>query len=117
MQLASKKTIDIKLCKEAALYSHLIKSTFYKKKLIISDEAGQFCLPDMLHGLCWLHAERKLKQILAVTPNQEALINQKRESFWYLYNKIKEYKFKPQDKDKKRLKKMFNEFCTPVENY
>jgi len=116
-RLGIKRTIDIKLCKEAALYSHLLKTSFYKKKSIISDEAGQFCLPDILHGLCWLHAERKLKQVLAVTPNQEALINQKREAFWYLYNKINEYKLNPDDKDKKILRKMFNELCEPVENY
>jgi hypothetical protein len=112
-----KKDIDLKFCKEAALYSYLLKNSFYKKKSIISDEAGQFRLPDILHGLCWLHVERKLKQILAVTTYQETLINQKREAFWQLYNKINEYKSNPQENDKKYLKKMFNELCAPVENY
>lgn len=112
-----KKSIDLKFCKEAALYSYLLKSSFYKKKSIISDEAGQFRLPDIVHGLCWLHVERKLKQILAITPDQEILIDQKREAFWNLYDKINEYKSNPKENDKKYLKKMFNEFCTPVENY
>jgi hypothetical protein len=70
--------IEIRLCKEAALFSTLKQFLFNRREILfISDEAGQFRLPDIKQALCWLHIERKFKQLLPYTEEQHQLIKEK----------------------------------------
>lgn len=112
------KDKEVKICIEATLYSYLIQYKLLKPLMLMSDEAGQFNLPGIIHGLCWLHVERKLKQLMAVTDEQIKHLEAKRQSFWELYEGLKEYRDKPNQAGlKEELKEAFEQLCRPVENY
>jgi transposase len=51
--------------------------------VIVSDEAGQFDV--FQHALCWLHAERHLRQIVCVTDQQHQLVAVQRQLVWWFY--------------------------------
>jgi hypothetical protein len=42
---------------EAALFGTLMHYGLYVGQPLISDDAGQFKISGLLHGLCWLHAD------------------------------------------------------------
>jgi len=108
---------DLRLCKEAALFSPLKRFLFkHHEVLFITDEAGQFRLPTMKHALCWLHVARKLKQLLPHTPEQRECIAKKEEQLWHLYSELNAYKLQPSQDKKHLLRQQFAELCAPVAN-
>jgi Transposase IS66 family len=112
------KSTEIRLCKEAALFSTLKKFLFNRKEIFfISDEAGQFRLPDIKQSLCWLHIERKFKQLLPYTEEQHQLIKEKRTKLWVLYESLKNYKVSSVNYSKKALRDQFHDLCEPVLDY
>ncbi len=48
---------ETKQCVEAAAFSYLRHIALSKNIVLISDEAGQFQLPEIKQALCWLHVE------------------------------------------------------------
>ena len=63
------------------------------------------------HALCWIHAERKLNELIPHGDIQIKLHTGTREAFWSLYKQLKEYKKLPTIKWKKLLEKQFNDLC------
>jgi hypothetical protein len=108
---------DLRLCKEAALFSPLKRFLFnHHEVLFLTDEAGQFRLPTMKHALCWLHVARKLKHLLPHTPEQSECIAKKEEQLWHLYGELNAYKRQPSQDKKHLLRQQFAELCTPIAN-
>ena len=107
---------ELNWCCEAASFSYLRKH-LTKDLLIISDEAGQFCLPGMKQGLCWVHVERKLKQLVPRGEEEQKVLLSKQTQYWQLYQSLCTYKLKPDEEQKTRWRKAFTELCTPVERY
>ena len=57
-----------RLVTEAAMVGAIVARGLLTDTVIVSDEAGQFDVFE--HALCWLHAERHLRQIISVTDEQ-----------------------------------------------
>lgn len=75
---------------EGGLIGSIMEHGINKDMAIISDDAGQFNV--LLHGLCWVHAERNIQKVHCFTPEQEALLGSKLKDFWKLYMALKCYK-------------------------
>jgi hypothetical protein len=107
---------ELQLCCEAGLFSSLKRFLFTKEIFLMTDEAGQFRLPKIKHTLCWLHIERKFKQLLPHTEEQATIIANKREKLWLLYKALKTYQLNPIAEQKTLLRQQFFDLCSPVEN-
>lgn len=60
---------------------------------IISDDARQFAV--ILHGLCWIHAERLIHKLIPVNEQHREAIAQVRDQIWSFYVDLKTYKAQP----------------------
>lgn len=49
---------------EAALCGKLLTETWYSQIGLVSDDAPQFKLFGLIHGLCWVHGERKIDRLI-----------------------------------------------------
>ncbi len=92
---------------ESGLLGSLIENGFNTDLIVHSDGARQFDL--FVHCLCWIHAARPLKKIIAASDHQASIISQKLDEFWKFYKKLSEYKLKPTEAAAKRLNKAFDE--------
>jgi len=108
---------EIKLCIEAGLYSQFYRFWLKREMFLLTDEAGQFRLPYIKHALCWLHIERKIKELVPFTDEQRLKIEEKRNAFWDLYHQLSKYKKHPTLENKILIRKQFINFCEPVDNY
>ena len=73
--------------------------------MIVSDEAGQFDVFE--HALCWLHAERHLRQIISVTDEQR-WVDLQRQLVWWFYADLKAYKDEPSPQRRTALRQRFD---------
>ena len=97
----------LELMTEAALIGSCYENGMALDLKIISDDAGQFRISDF-NGLCWVHAERVLKKLVAQHPqhtvdNQAAL-----EAFWDIYADLKSYKQHPHIVAKEQIQNKFD---------
>lgn len=85
----------IKIATEGALLAGALAGGLKRELVILSDDAGQFNIPTLLHALCWIHEERHIKNLIPQT--EENRENQKKvlDDFWKLYKKLKAYKNSP----------------------
>ena len=77
--------------------------------IILSDDAGQFNVPLMLHALCWIHAERLLKKIVPITDVGAKELDTVISDFWVLYGDLKDYRRKPSDLLRQEITTRFDE--------
>jgi len=75
---------------EAAMVGYLTQDVFKKSLIILSDEAKQFDINS--NAGCWVHAERKLSQVIPNDDNQIRLKTKKLKQFWSLYNTLRSEK-------------------------
>ncbi len=106
-----------KLLLEAAMIGYLSEVVFPPNLVILSDEAKQFDVGR--NAACWVHAERKLTQVL---PNQDKQSHQKQKKlacFWQLYQSFKEELVEPKFSSQRKwqLRKRFDNLCQPVEQF
>ena len=66
-----------RLATEAAVVGAIVGRGLLTDTVIVSDEAGQFDVFE--HALCWLHAERHLRQIISVTDEQHRWVDLQRQ--------------------------------------
>ena len=85
----------IKIATEAGLIGSLVEHGINKELAIVSDDAGQFDIWALLHGLCWLHAERPLKKMIGFNGEQRGEIEEVRAQVWDFYDELKAYKTQP----------------------
>ena len=69
--------------------------------------AGQF--NELLHALCWIHANRVIDKIIAFTDQAQKDLEAVKDQIWQLYQELKAYKENPTPVDKKRLSALFND--------
>lgn len=108
-KIGIKNNRHIRIATEAALFSGSLSKGLDRKFIILSDDAGQFNIPLLQHGLCWVHAERLLKKIIAVHPQGQLDLDKVIEDFWALYRVLKEYRKMPTKTVKEQIEKSFNE--------
>lgn len=83
----------VRIATEAALMGGLLEKGFNPDLAIISDGAGQFAI--LLHGLCWIHAERLVHKLIPMNDPQRETIARVRDQIWSLYADLKTYKQHP----------------------
>src|SRR6202158_4178359 len=78
---------------EGALLGALKRRCVTQDLAIISDDAGQFNV--LIHGLCWVHAERLVHKLLPLNDQHREDIARVRSGIWSLYADLKDYKRHP----------------------
>jgi hypothetical protein len=91
---------------EGALLGSLKRCGVAQDLAIVSDDAGQFNV--LIHGLCWIHAERLVHKLLPLNDQHREDIARVRSDIWSLYADLKDYKRHPTIKRKHALQKRFD---------
>src|SRR6188768_1211847 len=95
-----------RLATEAAVVGAIVGRGLLTDTVIVSDEAGQFDVFE--HALCWLHAERHLRQIISVTDEQQRWVDLQRQLVWWVYADLKAYKDEPSPQRRTALRQRFD---------
>lgn len=77
----------------AALLGGVIAQGVGQSLRILSDGAGQFNV--LLHGLCWVHAERALRRLQGNTKQQRQNITEMQDLQWLYYRQLQQYPQQP----------------------
>ncbi len=77
---------------------------------IISDDAGQFNI--LLHGLCWIHAERLIHKLVPLNQSHREVLDVVRGQIWTLYDDLKTYKVAPESGKRQEIEQTFDEIFT-----
>jgi hypothetical protein len=93
---------------EAALYGTLLTERWYDNLGLVSDDAPQFKLLGFVHGLCWVHAERKVSRLIPLTPKQKQAVENVRDQIWKYYERLKTYRAAPSETQRARLAAQFD---------
>lgn len=107
--LGIKKQRHVRIATEAALYAGCLAKGLRRDLVILSDDAGQFNVPLMLHALCWIHAERLLKKTVPVTDVGEKDLDKVLSDFWDLYRDLREYRKEAREQTHQDLTTRFDE--------
>lgn len=99
-----------RIATEGALLGCLKRQGVIDDLAIISDDAGQFNV--LLHGLCWVHAERLVHTLLPLNDEHREDIARVRDQIWELYADLKLYKEHPASAQKTALKMRFDAIFT-----
>jgi hypothetical protein len=100
----------VQIATEGALMGSVLEHGISSELAIISDDAGQFNV--LLHGLCWVHAERLIGKVIPFTDEQKEDLDTVRDSIWELYHGLKGYKENPRPEAKESLDAMFDQIFT-----
>ncbi len=91
---------------EAAVVGAIVARGLLTDTVIISDEAGQFDV--FQHAVCWLHAERHLRQIVCVSDEPQRLVALQRHLIWWFYADLKASKDAPSPERRTALRQRFD---------
>ena len=91
---------------EAALLGGLIEQGVSAELKVLSDGAGQFDV--LVHGLCWIHAERSLKRLQGNTKQRRQNIEQMQQLLWGYYQQLKAYQDNPTAESKAQMEQCFD---------
>jgi hypothetical protein len=91
---------------EAAVVGAIVARGLLTDTVIVSDEAGQFDVFE--HALCWIHAERHLREIVCATEPQQHLVALQRQLVWWFYADLKAYKAEPSPQRRTALRQRFD---------
>ena len=100
---------------EGGLVGSVLSHGFHLDTKIISDDAGQFNI--FQHGLCWLHAERKINALVPFSESHAKDIKAILAQFWEIYDRLKAYKLSPTQKEKQAIGKKFDRMCATKTSY
>jgi len=98
----------IRIATEGALLGSILEHRSTNPDLVVvSDDAGQFDF--LLHGLCWIHAERSINKLVGFNDAQRKALEEIRTQIWDFYGRLKTYKQNPDETMKAKLEKHFDE--------
>jgi hypothetical protein len=100
---------------EGALVGSILSKGFFVDITIMSDDAGQFNI--FQHILCWIHAERKINELVPLHDAHAKDIEHIRSLFWAIYALLKEYKLTPNKMLKADIDKKFDAMCATKTSY
>jgi len=93
---------------EAALYGTLLTEHWYDNLGLVSDDAPQFKLLGFVHGLCWVHAERKVSRLIPLTPQHQQAVENVRDQIWKFYERLQVYRAAPSETQRAQLADEFD---------
>lgn len=96
---------------EAALFGKLLTEKWYEDLGLVSDDAPQFKLYGFVHGLCWVHGERKIDRLIPLTEPHRQAKEQSLDTFWEIYKSLQSYRAVPTESAKATLAIQFDEMC------
>jgi hypothetical protein len=99
-----------RIATEGALIGSILHRGFSANLVILSDDAGQFNI--FMHALCWIHAERKINELITLSENNIEAVEDTRSTFWEIYKALKAYKIAPNIDLKKEIEQAFDKLCT-----
>jgi len=99
-----------RIATEGALLGSILEHGLSPELAIVSDDAGQFHL--LLHGLCWVHAERLVHKLIPLNEAHRQDLAQVRSQIWSLYADLKAYKEQPSETAKVELEERFDTIFT-----
>ncbi len=102
---------------EAALFGKLLTEKWYDHLGLVSDDAPQFKLFGFVHGLCWVHGERKIDRLIPLTTQHRKAQEKAQDTFWELYKSLQRYREQPTEKSRKTIETTFDELCTQKTGY
>jgi hypothetical protein len=94
---------------EGALLGGLLAQGIAEQLGIVSDGAQQFAI--LVHGLCWVHAERTFAQLIGLNENERRAIEWVRGQIWDLYDELKAYRGEPSAALKAVIEAGFEALC------
>lgn len=100
---------QVRIITEGALLGAVLARGIHPDMAILSDDAGQFNV--LLHGLCWIHAERLLAKLVGFNDADKEALEAVRTRVWELYRDLKAYKQVPTPEAKHSLEKRFDDLC------
>lgn len=107
----------VRIATEGFLVGNLLQDGHWKQLAIISDDAGQFAVPMLVHGLCWVHAERTIHKLIPGGPLQQRAVDTVRGQVWDLYADLKRYRHQPDGAAKAGLAARFDAIFTQKTGY
>lgn len=113
--LGIKNSRHRQIATEGALVGSILSQGFFVDLTIMSDDAGQFNI--FQHILCWIHAERKINELIPLHDAHAKDIDHIRSLFWGIYALLKEYKLAPNDELKVEIEKQFDVMCATNTSY
>ena len=96
----------VRIATEGALLGSLLSHEVSADLAVISDDAGQFDV--LVHGLCWIHAERTLAKLIPFNEKYRVKLEEVRTEIWEFYAQLKEYKAAPSPEGKAKLEARFD---------
>jgi len=107
----------VRIATEGLLVGALLQDGHWKELVIVSDDAGQFAVPLLIHGLCWVHAERTVHKLVPGGPAQRQAVDIVRGQIWDLYADLKRYRAQPDEDRKAELAARFDAVFTQKTGY
>jgi hypothetical protein len=95
----------VQIATEGARWGSIFAHGFLRDAVILSDDAGQFAVGH--HALCWVHAERLVHKLEAVTDAQHAAQARMRTLIWNFYADLKAYRAAPSPRRRLGLRARF----------
>lgn len=106
-----------RLVSEAALCGTLLTESWYENLGLVSDDAPQFKLFGFVHGLCWVHGERKIDRLIPLTPSHVAAKERAQSAFWEIYARLKAYRETPTPAEREAIETEFDQLCSTKTQY
>ena len=86
------KKRHIRIATQGALLGGAIECGLNPELIILSDDAGQFNVPLMMHALCWVHAIRHIKKLVPPTDKARIARDQALSDAYGLYALLKQFR-------------------------
>ena len=99
-----------RIATEGALLGSALEHGLSPDLAIVSDDAGQFDV--LLHGLCWVHAERLVHKLIPLNAVHREDIASVRSQIWTLYADLKAYQAEPTAAARVELQQRFDTIFT-----
>jgi len=87
------------------------------EKILLSDDAKQYLGIAIWHALCWVHEIRLYKKLNPVIDFHRFLLEKFISDLWNYYDKLNEYRNKPDEQVKEDLEKEFNKLFSKKTGY
>jgi hypothetical protein len=105
----------VRIATEGALWGTIQAHGLLPGTVIVSDDAGQFCLGE--HALCWVHAERLVHKLVPANDQQRRAVELTRPLIWWLYADLKAWQREPCPRRAAALRARFDRIFTRRTGY
>lgn len=102
---------------EAGLFGKLLTEKWYDDLGLVSDDAPQFKLFGFVHGLCWVHGERKIDRLIPLVKRHRDAKERAQGTFWEIYKRLGAYRESPSETEKRAIESQFDELCENKTGY